>query len=48
MLAKTNAVKKKKRKKVGRGSVKNESEWTGNVRERKKFLAVGEACVAIC
>ena len=28
---------------------KNEGEWTGKVeiRTRKKFLAVGEACVAI-
>ena len=35
--------------KSGRGFGKNEGEWTGKVeiRTRKKFLAVGEACVAI-
>ena len=34
---------------VGKGSGRNEGEWTGDVdfRTRKKFLAVGETCVAI-
>ena len=34
-----------RRRTVGRGSGRNEGEWTGDVeiRTRKKFLAVGEA-----